>query len=394
MTKEKRNSPRYAVRNEVHAELLDANGKPQSGRPIDISLTGAYISDSKVDLSSTEVVFWVNDKKLGNGGASVSAKCRVLPDRTGPNGTGFAVKFVESLTPADFSMLCDPAHSAGSVDLARIDVNTVNNEMVLIRNCRSQIFLSTLGAVAVWIMSAIGLGIANQLHPSIWLTLGAAFPYAALTVGILSMMEKANAINLRKGYLAAVSDYLRFDLAPPGYLGWSHLSVNRISCGSRQKNALCRAAASPCTQYEDSDLGHITKGHPVLNSPLENFGTLIGIVFAPIYVGSGLVLFMVWFSFFTSAVAFAVGLVVPLLGFFLYFQIHSLRKGKRCAESYYLQWRTALRYCNPIHSTKSLRESNRRRHSSYPPTPKKGAFDQVDSPFHSIEAAASDLKAN
>lgn len=368
MPTERRHSPRYVVRADVSATLLDGEGNSHMGRPLDISFMGAYITDIYAEPGKHTMRFSVPDIGIKKEVQYITVQCTVLPNRTGKSGSGFALKFDAPLSSSEISVLCDPSPPSSSWELARMDNDTVNNEINLIRSCRSQIFLSTLGATSVWIMSAIGLGITNHLESSIWLAVGAAFPYIALTVGILAMMEKANAINLRKGFLAAITDFMRFNSAPPGYLGWSHLSINRNSCKSRLRNGLCTISSTTCRHHTINEFRHITKGYPLVSSPLENFGTLIGAVFSPIYIVCGVTLLIVCLSYFSTIISFIIGAGVTLIGLFIFYEIWSLRRGKRCVESYYLQWKASLRYCSPIQPIRQLHQDPNRRTDSLTPS--------------------------
>jgi hypothetical protein len=124
----------------------------------------------------------------------------------------------------------------------------VHKEVGDIKSCRANIFVGTLGllgAVGVAILGILGaagsasiLGIGNWPIGKItksaawqnWLPLAALIPVALLTSAISATIHKARKINMRRGYLEALGEYLTYGVMPRNYCGWTKAKLVLERC--------------------------------------------------------------------------------------------------------------------------------------------------------------------
>lgn len=91
-------------------------------------------------------------------------------------------------------------------NLAREEYERVNREVLQRRQCRSNVFITTLITLTTSGLAMIGFvnGFEGLESARPWLMVGVVIPLAVLTVAILVTIHKAGAINLRLGYLGAL----------------------------------------------------------------------------------------------------------------------------------------------------------------------------------------------
>ena len=351
MKQDNRWFPRFSARDGVVAVLSSDDGQQIRGKLIDVSCSGAYVSRVKESAGKSRVEFEVRNggQVLGQ---HVGRECVVHAKRTSEHG-GCALRFTVPLTGPELALLAQSPESSGSLELAREDYRIVNAEISHVQTCRSNLFIATLAAVSAWTIAALGIGLTNRLGSPIWVTLGVSFPLFLLAVGILATIEKADAINLRKGFLAALTDYLKSNVAPPNYGGWAHLKLNRAECRSRVKSKLCPAVEKPCWEPEISAGADLTRKYPLIGNPFGSFMAFVSLIYGSLFVLALALLAGVGTFYYgrpgtgpaAAIIALVVGIMITLVAAFLYQQLHSLRRGRKSAEAYYCQWQAVFRHC-------------------------------------------------
>jgi len=170
-------------------------------------------------------------------------------------------------------------------DLAKVDYLEVSNQIRAISVCRSHIFMGTLAALGASAMTtglilsriiggapsqsylrlALGsfqvavpyylLSVINIYYINCWLLFGSIVAGLLLTVGIMSTVEKARAINLRKAFLAALAEHLTKGKAPPLYRGWAMIQYAQTGCRLRRENEKCPYLNCYIKDYEEQKAG-------------------------------------------------------------------------------------------------------------------------------------------
>ena len=359
MQANRRWSPRYSARSEVSALLGGEGGHQNEGKAVDVSASGAYLSNSPIPGHTARVEFCI--KNPGNGADhTIDRNCSLLAGREGASG-GCAVRFHRPLSGAELAGVAAVPSGTGSLDLARRDYREVHEEIRAIQRCRNNIFLGTLAAIATWITGAVGmalshpLGGADQVGQAIWVLVGASVPYFLLTVAILATIEKARAINVREGFLCALTDFIRHDAAPPNYLGWPQLRCNRAECRARHDAGLCPTSPKYCWETERGKHEGVNRSKHVVSNVLDSFTAFSSLVYSMLYLvtaGTLLIASLMLLprtpSWTTYLVPVTIGVIGALLGLALATQLRSVRKGKHSLASHYFCWRAALRSCSLI----------------------------------------------
>jgi len=117
-------------------------------------------------------------------------------------------------------------------DLLKSDYAEVWNQIRHIQACRSNIFIATVAAVVAatgTFLSIAFSGLPEADRLSI-LIVGSLTIIIVLIVGLLSVVEKAKAINFRKGFLLTISRHYGSGTAPESYRGWAELQNAKIDC--------------------------------------------------------------------------------------------------------------------------------------------------------------------
>ena len=352
--------PRFSVREEVSVSFSDAPS--MRGLLIDISRTGAYIADVPIPSDKyAKIKFEISNVPPNT--ESMERACSVLPGRSGKSG-GCALQFHTPLTGGQLALLVKALQVSDSIELAREDYRIVNNEISEILLCRSHLFVGTMAAICAWVIAAVGIGITNNLDSPKWIAIGVSLPWGLLTIAILSMLQKANSVNLRRGFLAALSDFLKRNAVPPNYLGWAHLIINRAECRSRFENNLCPTKNKACWERERDQGLELTKEHHLFSNIWDSFTALSSFIYGILYCFSIALISYVgyWYwmqlikewPFPTLLMTAIIGASIPIVGYFFYSQLKNLRKGKNSPESYYFQWRAIFRCCRSIANAEEL----------------------------------------
>jgi hypothetical protein len=358
--KERRWFPRFSVRRGVTATIHLAEDSERNVRLVNIGNGGAYVENANFQSQEPETghvgIIFAIDAPNGDDGDPVERECEILHGRTGPSG-GAAVRFFSPLADSELAMLAAPPTATTSIRLAHEDYRIVNEEIIHIQACRNQIFIGALAAISAWIITALGVGLPGRLMFPSWLALGASFPYIILSVALFATIEKANAINLRRGFLAALGEYMSSDVPPPKYLGWAHLRVNMAECKSRVRAGFCPSRDKTCWQDEVGKAHRLTGKHWTLSGGFKSFSAFVALIHGLFYVVATVLLVVAGIYGFLGPsrpwetvlwVGVGLGVVVILLTLSLISQLRQLRKGSKSPEAYYLRWTAALRYCKPI----------------------------------------------
>jgi hypothetical protein len=356
MQKDRRWFPRFAVRQGINAIISFNDGSSVSGPPIDISQTGAYIGNVHPHYQNAIIKFRLHDQSL-NKPLNVERECSIFLTRYGESG-GCALNFHAPLTGGELALLAEALQISGSLELAREDYRIVNNAITEIQLCRTHLFMGTMAAICVWVITAVGIGITNNLESPVWIAIGVSLPHVLLTISILSMIEKANAINLRKGFLAALTDFLKNNASPPNYLGWAHLTINRAECRSRFDNNLCPTFKKACWEEEKAKSSDLTRGHHLISNIFDSFTAFVSFIYGSLYILSIVLMCIAGISYWMRfknewpylilLVTISVGVLIPIIVIFLFHELRHIRRGKKSSESYYCEWRAIFRYCGPI----------------------------------------------
>lgn len=245
-TTNRRLEPRHRV-NKLPIEIT-LDGRKQEGILVNVSRAAACLNDvSFMDSQGVPHTKTYLPEKTGKilikpfSHEIIERDCKILRIGEGPIPT-CVIEFEGGLTSPDINAIAMHAPEADDykLDMAKEDQQAVRDELLSIQECRSHVFVGTiasLGAAAV----AVGMAIANApVHQDAgWVLAGACVAAFLLLIGILATVEKARAINLRRGFLAALANYLRLGQAPPSYCSWSNLQHLQNSCGQRRESGEC-----------------------------------------------------------------------------------------------------------------------------------------------------------
>jgi len=331
---------RFGGKKGVVATLYSENNDTIKASVINLSRGGAYLRTSlPVPDTFNKVDFAMND-----GSYTVSRICKIQYGRQDGSGNSCAIAFKDYLSNEDEDALCNRHSGSKSLDLVKTDFNVVNQEIDYARSSRVKIFMAIIGCLNTWLIGVVALGITNNLDTNIWLAIAASLPTILLAIGIFSNVMCVNFLNLRKAYLAVLTYYFRNEIIPPGYLGWSHLSINRYSCKNRIKQGLCQKKDEFCYQHDDG----VTDKFSMFGDVVESIGKIIGLVYTFLFLLSSTILIVISFRYVNNALAFAIGGGSLFVFGYLYIITKSLSKGSRSIESYYKQWKKALVNCVPV----------------------------------------------
>jgi len=174
------------------------------------------------------------------------------------------------------------------LELAKKDYDRVSQETIQKRNCRGTIFLATLTAMSTAAFALIAF--ANNATPD-WLWLGALIPLMMLTISILASIQKARAINLRIGYLAALSSCLATGRITKFFAGWEnalrsiglcnvalHRNTNEPPC-LRPHWEQCKEIAR-CLSQDEHKFVQMWRMYF-----LKSFTTFTGVIYAVLFLG-------------------------------------------------------------------------------------------------------------
>lgn len=111
------------------------------------------------------------------------------------------------------------------------DYREVWEEIRHIQACRSNIYVATIGsavaAIGVFTTIAYTAGQGSRVG---LIFIGSLLSTIFLTIGLLCVVEKAKAINIRKGFLMTIAEGRRLGKLPASYRGWPDLQTAHADC--------------------------------------------------------------------------------------------------------------------------------------------------------------------
>jgi len=403
---EKRRSQRYQAPPTSVALCHGASRK--EGALVDLSQTGAFLKGCSAPRGDTHISICIpRYKAIERNGTVVRWDTE--------HALWCAVHFQEPLSEYDLSVIlrrdADSVALGATkpVGLASSDLGCVRQEIIDVKSCRTTTFLWMWAGIAAGTMAIWTLAIDDKIGPKAALA-GTGIILGIFVIGSLSLLEKARAIHLREGFLAALSGYLSHNEAPVDYQGWNHLRSCFEECGARRRlhvcsrrvrshiRATCRdegeakaAALNSAKHLIPSVLGSFTSlsaficvilytamiclfGYALAKTWQEiwQLGTLGNVLLSLLagagasliaarYKGSSIVaacalgLSFVGATFHESQIwafisAGLSGLLMGLLGWFYLRQLIEIRTGRFSFESYLYSWRAVLEHCVPFPS--------------------------------------------
>ena len=407
---ERRLYPRFKFCN-VRAKLSSLLTQSQEGNLINISQAGAYLKGCGVpEPEATVTLHPYRGKKL-------EKKCSIV--RTDEQRQAWsAIKFNNQLTPIEMEHLQNMGcpGTAETYELAKRDHEEVCQELCDIKSCRSNIFVWT-----VWILATAALGILTfmiQFKIGSFALIGnfltlvvIAIMFGVFMLGVLTAIEKAGAINLREGFLAALDFYLSKNQGPQEYKGWTHLKNCIAECMARCRTQMCprrteaNAHFTRCRNEGENNAAKLNSGKRIIPMPIDSFTSLTSYVHSAIFgalvilfclslsanfssvvrcrwtcllfvggfafngvisgklkriyklsiiVGIGIIVaFCVWrwpypVVILRLALAFGLGLLLGSLAWHLVNQLHHARVGRYSFETYTHTWFAILEHCISI----------------------------------------------
>jgi hypothetical protein len=115
--------------------------------------------------------------------------------------------------------------------LAYTDIDEVRQEVRSIQSCRSQIFVSTMVAMGASVVAVGASMLKDNTFSWLWVSIGALVAFILLIIGITATLEKDRAINIRRGFLSAMTSLVRNGKVSLAYRGWTHMHQCLLACG-------------------------------------------------------------------------------------------------------------------------------------------------------------------
>lgn len=280
-----RNMPRYGTNPNSVRATLTGNNQSFDGSLHDVSGIGAFF---KCDTSPPTTDIEYEAVITSENASPITRKAIIIHNGNGSDPKVRGIRFVRPLYEQDIAALVDgyspriDGQSSPEFVLAQKDYDEINEEIRAIQSCRSTIFIGTNAVVgaatmttAVIIAHVWGLP-GSPTFPFRWAMFGSSVTAVLLMVGILATIEKARAINLRKAFQAALTEYIRDGQAPPSYQGWSFLRFAQSDCGNRRKSAveMCPHIKKYNAKREEERQNRTPVGNKKLDNPPETCWTL------------------------------------------------------------------------------------------------------------------------
>lgn len=352
MIQERRYYARYPVQEHVKSSVQFEDGDPQLVDVKDISCGGARIACFTTDQATGKISFTKDSEADFSFLRNFSVKNATTGDRD------LRISFDEPLKGAQLGQLAGHSTEQSELDLAKSDTREVYEQIRGIQECRSRIFLGTLTLISVWVMGGITLSITEDLRFSLSVFFGALLPFAILTTAIFASIEKATAINDRKGFIAALSKFTRHNLAPPNYRGWATLHANSSECRARKASGCCPKQGRRCGKEEWRTKVSVVSRKHLFPKVLGSFTAFSSVVYGLLYIIASVILIYsslacvseikndnTWLP---RTAALGAGIVSSLVLVLLLYLLHNLRKGKNSLEARYVFWLFALENCRNV----------------------------------------------
>lgn len=373
---------------------------------LDVSREGAFVSGC-VPPGPKAVISITTPTEV------IRRRCTIRRSPTPGPGEWAAVQFVVPLTDGEMAAVVPQPPSARAqqapqhvVDHVISDIREIREEIRSIQECRSHVFLATLGAMAAALVAIAGWALDGKLSPP-GVFYGISISFGLFLIGILSTVEKARGLNLRMGMLKCLTlRFLRMDI-PAGYPGWAILKYTILECGARRKLLICNRGCSPksrqtCRDEAERDASRTNSVQRFTPGILESFMSLSATVYAAIYlaimiamahylaqsfgVSWGIPAIHVWLLYwvgvmvspfiilfkravflmltgFAAAVVFnalwantitgyvicfLIGASLGAVGWFLIRQMNACKRGKLASNTFFYLWNRMLDCCSPV----------------------------------------------
>lgn len=340
---EKRQYPRYNGKEKVQISIKNDDIQRHL---LDISCGGARITGSPTGKLGTtgKIELLIDDIKI--------ERMFYICEEKNEKRNSFGVRFNDLVPSAELAKYARTLETTSNIQLALSDYTEVNSEIKQIQSCRGSIFQGVLAIISTWIMGASALALTNNLNASLGLLVGSLFPFIILSIAIFATIEKTRSINRRKGFLIAMNEYIRHNVAPPNYLGWPTLQANRSECRARMKSELCRGRTECCWSNEiNNNLPGITGRKHIIPKVLDSFTAFSSVVYAVLYAITALIFLISTLFCLNGHVlgqcisAVLEGAFTLALGVVLFILLKGIRRGKQSAEANYLMWKCVLENC-------------------------------------------------
>ncbi len=286
VNQDKRRAPRYKT--EPIPVVLRSESLPENeGSLVDVSTSGAFLRDCCCPEDTAEITLRPQRK-------CPIAKTVRLTRRDEEGKKWVAVQFDNSLSEAEVLGLAGqkprqlPVGSRDQYDFAKQDRVEIIRETRDIKSCRSSIFLWTMGllisaCVTIWTLAIEQKVTVITTLPVMVVMLIVFF------LGSLSVLEKARAINMREGFVAALDYYLSRNEGPIGYRGWGQIKNCLVECGARRRLKICPRGTGPqdttgCRDEGEAMAAPLASAKRVIPSLIDSFTSFVGTVYGMTFV--------------------------------------------------------------------------------------------------------------
>jgi hypothetical protein len=221
----------------------------------------------------------------------VERSCSVV--RVDQAGHSCAIRFDVNLTDAEMVNIVpgyeeqDPALRRAYTS-AEGDIKRVQDEIGAIQACRGNVFMATVGTTCTASLAVGGFVLQGMLKYNAVL-FAAVVILSTLIIGILTSIEKARAINIRRAFIMALSQRVRKRNLGSEYLGWPELRDLYQECDIRTKTGTCPQEASrgserTCLNLARSEAQLVNQVRSFHPGVFASFTSLTSTVYLALYV--------------------------------------------------------------------------------------------------------------
>lgn len=118
------------------------------------------------------------------------------------------------------------------------DSKEVREEIYRIERCRSDIFLAVITAIFAAAVIVGCLFVKDNIQQGAF-AVASVVSFLMFMLGAYTTLEKANALNERRGFLSNLNDYIQFGQMPISYQGWSKIKYFFRDCGVLMRLKRC-----------------------------------------------------------------------------------------------------------------------------------------------------------
>jgi len=200
-----------------------------------------------------------------------------------------ALRFIQKMTDSQFFLATGGKSDricpgdAAAFELAKGDKQLLVSETHAIKLCRSNIFVWTIGTLMT-VGFAIWMAFVEHKLTVASVTIAVGCLFLVFLFSTLILLEKAKAVNMREGFVAAVDLYLAEELAPPNFQGWSQMKQCLSECGARRRAGSCPRRISHddkgCLDDGYSKSSKISAATYAIPGTLDSFSSLVTAIYA------------------------------------------------------------------------------------------------------------------